>query len=755
MDVNERTISQVLQLIRDLSAATRAEEVCTVVAQGLVRLGVDHCEVVNVEQQDGGLVVGECLAVDDADPEVRGECLLESYNMAEYASIYDAVQRGQALRSDDPESKPELSEGEQALLEKLGLSSFVVCPMVSHGHALGYLWVGKRAGGLQPEGVVMCQSIAGQAAAAIYAMRIVSPDSESEVQTREAAIFKALAENAVDALCMATLGDHKLIYANPAYYDMHGHDVEDEVLGRVDDSFTIYDQAQGPTTTTQITRMGGLRREHQHDRKDGSSFIGLDTVFAVRDERGEVVALGNIIRDITRQKELEQRLKDLSDLRTWRLEVITEIAQEISSAPQMSELFHRVVNLVKERFDYYHTHLYLLDENGELEMVEGYGEPGRIMKERGHRIPVGRGMVGTAAETGLPVLSSDVSKRENWLANPLLPDTKSEIAVPIKMADQVLGVLDVQSIQLNGLTEDDQMLLMGLCGQIAVAIQNTRIVSNIQQLVEERTREVAIFASLADNATYGVLMMTPDGEVTYSNQANHEIFGYDASSREMVGASIDQFFAPEMRDRFGEQRSQLLLGKSWQVEADGLRKNGSTFNLLMVAFGILDDEGRPLSLVCMNQDVTEQRQLEAERARLNQEMLVARERLISELSAPLIPITENILVLPLIGAVDSARAELIMASLLSGINEYGADVVIVDVTGVPLMDTGVANHLLQMTNAASLVGARTILVGITPRVAQTIIELGVDLSSMTTRSNLQGGVAYALRLQGQRIARIE
>ena len=93
--------------------------------------------------------------------------------------------------------------------------------------------------------------------------------------------------------------------------------------------------------------------------------------------------------------------------------------------------------------------------------------------------------------------------------------------------------------------------------------------------------------------------------------------------------------------------------------------------------------------------------------------------------------------------------------LLHRFQDGFTDVVIVDVTGVPLMDTGVANHLLQMTNAASLVGARTILVGITPRVAQTIIELGVDLSSITTRSNLQGGVEYALRLQGQHIALTE
>jgi rsbT co-antagonist protein RsbR len=267
---------------------------------------------------------------------------------------------------------------------------------------------------------------------------------------------------------------------------------------------------------------------------------------------------------------------------------------------------------------------------------------------------------------------------------------------------------------------------------------------------------VAIFQALAENASYGLLMATLDGEVTYANRTNHEMFAYDYTDgdREMIGLSIAQVLTPELYAQFQEQRSGLLAGASWQVEADGVRKDGSTFSLLMLAFGILDDEGRPLALVCINRDVTEQKRLEAERERLNREMLVARERLISELSAPLIPITQNILVLPLIGAVDSARAQLIMESLLDGIDSYNAEVVIIDVTGVPLLDTAVANYLLQMTNAAGLVGARTILVGVMPKVAQTIVELGVDLSSITTRSTLQGGVEYALRLKGQHITSI-
>jgi len=125
---------------------------------------------------------------------------------------------------------------------------------------------------------------------------------------------------------------------------------------------------------------------------------------------------------------------------------------------------------------------------------------------------------------------------------------------------------------------------------------------------------------------------------------------------------------------------------------------------------------------------------------------------IRELSSPIIPLYNGILVLPLVGAIDSHRAGQIMESLLSGISEQQADVVIMDITGVPVVDTSVANYLLLAARAARLLGAQIILVGISAEVAQTITQLGADLSSIVTRANLQSGIEYALGLLGLAIA---
>ncbi len=127
-----------------------------------------------------------------------------------------------------------------------------------------------------------------------------------------------------------------------------------------------------------------------------------------------------------------------------------------------------------------------------------------------------------------------------------------------------------------------------------------------------------------------------------------------------------------------------------------------------------------------------------------EQALSSQSLLIQELAAPIVPIAENVLLLPLVGTIDSRRAAHAMELALEQIVAHQADVLILDITGVPLVDTGVANHLLQMTRAVKLLGAQVVLVGVSTEVAQTIVQLGVDLRDITTLANLQAGIGYAL-----------
>lgn len=121
---------------------------------------------------------------------------------------------------------------------------------------------------------------------------------------------------------------------------------------------------------------------------------------------------------------------------------------------------------------------------------------------------------------------------------------------------------------------------------------------------------------------------------------------------------------------------------------------------------------------------------------------------IRELAAPIAPIHDNILVLPLVGSINQDRASFLTEDLLEEIVARQSDIVIIDITGVPIVDTNIANYLLQTTRAVSLLGAEVILVGISAEIAQTIVGLELDLRQLTVRANLQDGIQYALAQVG-------
>jgi rsbT co-antagonist protein RsbR len=159
---------------------------------------------------------------------------------------------------------------------------------------------------------------------------------------------------------------------------------------------------------------------------------------------------------------------------------------------------------------------------------------------------------------------------------------------------------------------------------------------------------------------------------------------------------------------------------------------------------VKDDYGEILVLGNILRDVTDQQSQEQERIALQEQVIEAQRSTLRELSAPLLPISNHTVILPLIGTVDTQRAQQIMETLLEGVAHHQADVAIVDITGVQVIDTQVANALIQAAQAVRLLGAQVVLTGIGPTMAQTLIHLGADLSTIVTRGSLQNGIAYAL-----------
>ncbi|GAB4144954.1 MAG: hypothetical protein Fur0021_01950 [Candidatus Promineifilaceae bacterium] len=179
------------------------------------------------------------------------------------------------------------------------------------------------------------------------------------------------------------------------------------------------------------------------------------------------------------QEEQEKRIAE----RTRALQISADVSRQLSTILDQSDLINAIVRQVQRAFNYYHVHIYLFDKKqNSLALAGGTGEAGRAMLLGNHRIPAGKGLVGFAAQSRQPVLVPDVAADERWLPNPLLPDTRAEVAIPIIMGNEVSGVLDVQHNVRHGLSSSDVDLLQLIANQVAIALQNARSYEAVRRL---------------------------------------------------------------------------------------------------------------------------------------------------------------------------------------------------------------------------------------------------------------------------------
>jgi len=287
---------------------------------------------------------------------------------------------------------------------------------------------------------------------------------------------------------------------------------------------------------------------------------------------------------------LEQRVAD----RTKALSTSAEVSRRLSTILNQKELIEEVVTQVQQSFDYYHAHIYLVDGD-ELLMAGGTGEAGEKMLATGHKLIKGRGIVGRAAENNEPVLVQDVSKSIGWLTNPLLPDTKSEAAVPISVGGQVVGVLDVQHNIVDGLDENDVILLQSLASQIAIALQNAR-------QYEENLR----FRLGIENSGDAIFTTDTNGTITYANPAFEKVYGY--ASTEVIGQNPRIIKSGLLSQEVYQQFWNTILSKqSVTGEIVNKHKNGHLVYIAGTNSAIVNDAGEISGFLAVHHDITEEK----------------------------------------------------------------------------------------------------------------------------------------------------
>ena len=224
-------------------------------------------------------------------------------------------------------------------------------------------------------------------------------------------------------------------------------------------------------------------------------------------ERARLKEVTNVNRELEDIKtNLEQRVGERTEelelvneqavRRASQLQTITELSETIGQVQDLSELFPSTANLISQRFGFYHVGIFLVDTDRTFAILQATNsEGGQRMLARGHRLRLGTGVVGYAAQTGQPRIALDVGADAVFFDNPDLPATRSEMALPLKARGETIGVLDVQSTVPGAFTSEDTQVLTALANQVAIALENARLLTEtraalaqVQEVYNEFTR---------------------------------------------------------------------------------------------------------------------------------------------------------------------------------------------------------------------------------------------------------------------------
>jgi len=244
-----------------------------------------------------------------------------------------------------------------------------------------------------------------------------------------------------------------------------------------------------------------------------------------------------------------------------------------------------------------------------------------------------------------------------------------------------------------------------------------------------------LVSSLKD---YAIIMLDPEGKVVTWSPAAERLKGYTAN--EIIGQSFSRFYPPEDIAKGKIERELQIAEKEGRFEDEGwrVRKDGTKFWANVILTALRDSEGRLRGFGKVTRDLSERKRAEEQMQKQAQEIL-------EMATVPVVQVWEGMLLVPLIGSLDSQRTEQLMERLLQRITDTGSQIACVDITGVPTIDTQTAQHLIETISAVRLLGAEVILTGVRPVIAQTLVHLGVNLSNVLTCSSLKAGLRLAFQ----------
>jgi GAF domain-containing protein len=382
--------------------------------------------------------------------------------------------------------------------------SWLGIPLMIAGDAIGAIIMQDMANEnrFEQADVNLFSTIAPQIATALRNAQLISEMSVTvNAFEQEHFLLDILLSNLPDRVSFKDKELHYLRVSQSLSND-YGHSDPEEFIGKDDGEIIGGEQGQEMLVEERQILESGQPLvdviEKTVDDKNNDNWRVISKLPMI-DKGGNTLGLLGISRDVTAVKKAEE----LAQIRAQRLMTASEIARDTSGMLDLETLLKNAVNLVLDRFGFYHASIFLIDPLGENAILrESTGDAGMRMKNVGHKLAVGSSsIVGQATSRGEPLVVNEVRRYEFYYPNPLLPDTRAEMALPLTIANRVLGALDVQSTKVNAFTQEDVHTLQILADQIAIAIMNAELFSSAQETLAQHRflHQITSAASTSQN----------------------------------------------------------------------------------------------------------------------------------------------------------------------------------------------------------------------------------------------------------------
>lgn len=413
-----------------------------------------------------------------------------------------------------------------------------------------------------------------------------------------------------------------VIYVNPAFEEVFGWASEELLGNQLDFTPSAY-QAEALAAAKSLENDGKITGFHTKRRLKNGSLREFQVSGTLLQDRDEDVIGSLFIYHPTYDSSVQVQAEDAlvetlidQERMTSQLETVAKISTAVSTVLDPQEMLQTFVDLTKEHFKLYQALIFLLNETGDtLEIAAGAGETGQEMVAENRRISLSqeKSLMARAARSRSGVNIKNVQEEPGFLPHPLLPDTLSELAVPLIVGDQLLGVLDVQSEKINHFTKRDIHIQTILASQVAITLQNALLFEQSQVKTAQLEDTTRFLDKVIENLPLGLFVKdAKDLRFTHWNKGNEEVTGLKAE--DVLGKNDYDFFSKEQAEFFIAKDREVLSNNTLldipEEIIDTPHRGQRVLHTRKIP--ILDNSGQPRFMLGISEDITERLQKEEE-----------------------------------------------------------------------------------------------------------------------------------------------